>query len=79
MKLGMNIVLNRLNYNKIKDMIELCHEIGFDLAYFEPIYPGYLSKERLSLNEEEKEEMQDYIKQAVRTANKLKIELLVTL
>lgn len=71
--LGFNTVLNRLNYNKVPEMIELCHKVGFQLVYFEPIYPGYLKKERLTLNEEEKEELQKYIKKATKTAKKLKI------
>lgn len=71
--LGFNTILNRLNYDKIPEMIELCHEVGFQLIYFEPIYPGYLEKERLTLNEDEKEELQGYIKKAVDKAKKLKV------
>lgn len=71
--LGFNTVLNRLNYDKLPEMIEICHEVGFQLTYFEPVYPGYLEKERLSLNENEKEELQGYIKKAIKKAKKLKI------
>lgn len=71
--LGFNTVLNRLNYNKLPDMIDLCKEVGFQLVYFEPIYPGYLEKERLTLNEDEKKEMQGYIKKAIKKAKKFGI------
>jgi len=72
--LGFNVVLNRLNYNKLPDIIQLCHEVGFNLAYFEPVYPGYIRKERLTLNEDEKEELQYHIKTALKTAKKLRID-----
>lgn len=72
--LGFNTVLNRLNYDKLPEMIELCYKVGSQLVYFEPVYPGYLKKERLFLNEEEKEEMQGFIKKAVKKAKKLKID-----
>ena len=71
--LGFNTVLNRLNYHKLPEMIELGHEVGFQLVYFEPIYSGYLEKERLTLNEDEKEDLQGYIKKAIKTAKKLKV------
>jgi MoaA/NifB/PqqE/SkfB family radical SAM enzyme len=71
--LGFNTVLNRLNYNKLPEMIDLCKEVGFQLVYFEPIYPGYLEKERLTLNEDEKEEMQRYIRETIKKAKKLNI------
>lgn len=71
--LGFNTVLNRLNYNKLLDMIDLCKEVGFQLVYFEPVYPGYLEKERLTLNEDEKKEMQECIKKVSKRAKKLGI------
>ena len=71
--LGFNTVLNRLNYNKVGEMVELAYDVGFQLVYFEPIYAGYLSKERLTLNEEEKKELRGYAKKAKRKANKLKV------
>jgi len=69
--LGFNTILNKMNYDKLPDMIELGHEVGFQLVYFEPIYPGYLKKERLTLNEDEKEDMQEYIKKAIKKSKKL--------
>lgn len=71
--LGFNTILNRLNYDKLPEMIELGHEVGFQLVYFEPIYAGYLEKERLTLNEDEKIELQKYIKKAIKKAKKLKV------
>lgn len=71
--LGFNTVLNRLNYKKLPEMIELCYDVGFQLVYFEPIYAGYVSKERLSLNNKEKEEMNTYIIEAIKTAKNLRI------
>jgi MoaA/NifB/PqqE/SkfB family radical SAM enzyme len=71
--IGFNTVLNRLNYNKLDKMIELAHEVGSQLVYFEPLYPGYLSKERLDLNEKEKKELPNYIRKAVKKAKELGI------
>jgi len=71
--LGVNTILNRLNYNKLDKMIELAHDIGSQLVYFEPLYPGYLSKERLELNEKEKKELPDHIKRAIKKAKELGI------
>jgi len=71
--LGFNTVLNRLNYDKLDEMIELAYDVGFQLVYFEPIYGGYLIKERLILNEDEKKELKNYAKKAKIKANKLKV------
>ncbi len=71
--LGFNTVLNRLNYDKLDRMIELADEVGSQLVYFEPLYPGYVSKERLDLNEKEKRELPEHIKKAVKRAKQLGI------
>lgn len=69
--IGFNMVLNTMNYDKIDEMIELAHNIGSQLVYIEPIYGGYLSEERLELNEEEKKELNGYIKKAIKLAKRL--------
>jgi len=71
--LGFNTVLNSLNYSQLDKIIELAHELGSQLVYFEPLYPGYLSNERLELSEKEKKELPIYIKEAVKKAKSLGI------
>ncbi|MFP4117173.1 MAG: radical SAM/SPASM domain-containing protein [Candidatus Aenigmatarchaeota archaeon] len=71
--LGYNTILNRLNHDKLEDMIELADEAGSQLVYFEPIYPGYNSDIRLKMNEEEKKEMKKHVKKAERLAEKLSV------
>lgn len=69
--LGFNTILNRKNYTRLAEHIELAHGVGFQLVYFEPLYPGYVRGERLELNEQESEEMQPYIKEAKQRAEEL--------
>lgn len=71
--LGYNTILNRLNHDKLEDMIELADEAGSQLVYFEPIYPGYNSEIRLKMNEEEKEEMKKHVKKAEKIAEELSV------
>jgi len=71
--IGFNMVLNAMNYDKIEEMIKLAHITGSQLVYIEPIYSGYLSKERLSLNEKEIRELKRHIKKAIKVAKELGI------
>lgn len=72
--LGFNIVINQMNHNKLGEMVELASQTGAQLAYFEPIYPGYNSEKRLKLNEEEKKDMRKHIKKAINIAEKENID-----
>lgn len=69
--IGFNMVLNVMNYDKIDQMIRLAHNTGSQLVYVEPIYAGYLSKERLALDDEETRELEGHIKKAIKTAKEL--------
>ena len=68
---GFNTILTRKNYTRLVEHIELAHDVGFQLVYFEPLYSGYVKGERLHLNEEETEEMQPFIREAKRRAEEL--------
>ncbi len=69
--IGFNMVLNAMNYDKIPDMIRLADSAGSQLVYIEPIYPGYLSNERLSLNDDEKKELKYHIKDTIKISKEL--------
>lgn len=70
--IGFNTILNRLNYNKLDNMVKLANDAGAELVYFEPLYPGYTS-ERLALNDEENEKFKKYVKKVSKTAKELGI------
>ena len=55
-------------------MIILAHRVGSQLVYFEPIYDGYLEKERLRLNTKETQEMKVNIKDVEKKAKELKVQ-----
>ena len=71
--IGFNMVLNKMNYDKIDQMIQLAHKTGSQLVYIEPVYCGYLSEEQLSLDGNETNELEGHIKNAIRLARQLKI------
>jgi MoaA/NifB/PqqE/SkfB family radical SAM enzyme len=71
--MGFNVILNRKNYDKLDKMIELANQAGSQLVYFEPIYPGYLSKDELSLTKKQKNELSKHIKKASDLAKKYNI------
>ncbi len=68
---GFNSIINRKNYTRLAEHIELAYDVGFQLVYFEPLYPGYVRGERLELNEAESEEMQPHIQEAKKRADEL--------
>jgi MoaA/NifB/PqqE/SkfB family radical SAM enzyme len=71
--IGINTVLNRLNYDRLEEMIEQAFKIGAELVYFEPIYPDY-AKERLSLNEDERKRLKIFVKRAIKKAKELGVK-----
>jgi len=71
---GFNTVLNRLNFDKMQQMIELAHSVGSQLVYVEPIYGGYLTTERLTLNNEEIKKFQQLSGKAMETAKNLGVQ-----
>jgi MoaA/NifB/PqqE/SkfB family radical SAM enzyme len=71
--LGFNTCITRHIHNKLKEMILLGKDAGFDLVFFEPVYAGYVSKHRFTLNKKETEILQNDAKDAKILANKIGI------
>jgi MoaA/NifB/PqqE/SkfB family radical SAM enzyme len=69
--LGFNTVLTRLVFDKMDEMIRLAAEVGSQLVYVEPLYPGYLKGERLELNEDEKRKFKKCIGKVMKLAKEL--------
>jgi MoaA/NifB/PqqE/SkfB family radical SAM enzyme len=69
--IGFNTILNRLNYNRLDEMIRLACDVGSELVYFEPLYPGYTS-ETLDLNGKEKS-LKKHVKKSSKIARDLGI------
>ncbi len=55
-------------------MIELGAKLGIDLVFFEPIYPGYLKQDDLSLKPEDTELLNRSIDKAAKRADELGME-----
>jgi len=68
---GFNTIITRRNYTRLAEHIQLAHDVGFQLVYFEPLYAGYVQQERLHLDTAETEEMQPYIEEAKKLADNL--------
>jgi len=68
--IGFNTVLTRLIADKVDKMIELASQVGSELVYIEPLYPGYV-KERLDLNGGELKILRKNLKKACKKAKEL--------
>lgn len=71
--IGFNTVINRANYMLIPQMIELAYEVGSELVFFEPIYPGY-SNIDLTIPMNKTKELKKIVKKGERMAKKLGID-----
>lgn len=71
--IGFNTILNKMNFGKVNEMIELASVAGSELVYFEPIYAGY-SKIDLKIPKEDMSELANCLKKAKKTAKKLRID-----
>lgn len=71
--IGFNTILNKMNFDRIDEMIKLAFEIGSELVFFEPIYPGY-SDVDLTIPTKKMKKLIKSIKRGDRTAKKLGIE-----
>lgn len=69
--LGFNTVITRRIHDKLPEMVRLGHDVGFDLVYFEPVYAGYVSEDRMTLNDEEKRILSKKAAEAKVLAGKL--------
>jgi len=71
--IGFNTTLNKMNFDKISEMINLAYKCGADLIFFEPIYSGY-SKIDLKIPKEKTEDLIKYIKEGQKVAKNLNID-----
>jgi len=71
--IGFNTILNRMNFDKISEMIELAYNVGAELVFFEPIYPGY-SEIDLTIPEEKTKDLVESIRKGEKIARKLGID-----
>jgi MoaA/NifB/PqqE/SkfB family radical SAM enzyme len=71
--IGFNTILNRMNFDKISEMIKLAHEVGAELVFFEPIYPWY-SEIDLTIPEEKTRDLIKAVKKGEKLAKKLGID-----
>jgi MoaA/NifB/PqqE/SkfB family radical SAM enzyme len=70
--IGFNVILNKLNFDRLDSMVKLANEVGSELVYLEPLYPGY-SSEKLDLDGKKKK-LHKQIKKVVRTAKEFGID-----
>jgi MoaA/NifB/PqqE/SkfB family radical SAM enzyme len=70
--IGFNTVLNKMNYMLIPEMIEMAHDVGSELVFFEPIYPGY-SEIDLTIPMNETKKLKKVVKKGEKLAKKLGI------
>jgi len=73
-KLEFGMVLINKNYNKIKDMIKLAHQLSVESVFIEPITVYSKLGESLRLNKEQMEEFKRLAKETHGLADKYRIE-----
>jgi radical SAM protein with 4Fe4S-binding SPASM domain len=57
----LNVVLNKMNYNKLPEMVELAHKVGAEAVFIEPMIVFSPLSEHLKLEKKEIEELPTYI------------------
>lgn len=72
--LSINTIINNKNYKKLTEFVEFCHQLNADYLFVEPLMIFSKFGEDLKLNELESEELQSYIKEAKRLAEKYNID-----
>jgi len=65
--IGFNTILNKMNFDKMDEMVKLASEVGAELVFFEPIYPGYSSVD-LSIPKNGKKELIKSVKRCEKVA-----------
>lgn len=73
-KLEFGVVLINKNYNKIKDIVELAHELNIDAVFIEPITVYSKTGKKLKLHKKQIKEFQIIAKEAHQLAKKYGIE-----
>jgi len=71
--IGFNTILNKMNFDRTNEMIELASDAGSELVYFEPIYSGY-SKIDLRIPKEKMKKLAKSIRKSGKTAKELGID-----
>lgn len=72
--LSINIIINNKNYKKLVKFVEFCHQLKADHIFVEPLMLFSKLGESLKLNEAESEELQGYIKETKKLAERYKID-----
>jgi sulfatase maturation enzyme AslB (radical SAM superfamily) len=70
--IGFNTILNKMNFDKTNGMIKLASDVGSELVYFEPIYPGY-SKIDIRISKEKMKKLAKSIRKSEKTAKEFGI------
>lgn len=73
-----NLVLNKLNYNKLPEMISLASDIGADALFVEPIIVYTELGKKLKMNDQEVEALPRIIGKTQKLAKKLNIATFIS-
>jgi MoaA/NifB/PqqE/SkfB family radical SAM enzyme len=76
--LTINMVLNKLNYNKITDMVKLTNDLGADALFVEPMIVYSKEAEKIKLGDKEIPELPDEIKEAEELGREMGIFTTIT-
>lgn len=76
--LTLNMVLNKLNYKKLPDMIKLAHGLGADALFVEPMIVYTDVGEEIKLDEKEIAELSEIIKETKKLADEYYIAPTIT-
>lgn len=76
--LTVNVVLNKFNYSKLREIVEMCYKLGGNAIFVEPIVIFNPLGEELKMNGKEIDEFQIHIKEAKEKADEYGIVLDVT-
>jgi len=76
--LTINMVLNKVNYSKLIDMVKMANNLGADAIFVEPMVVFTEEGRKLKMEEKEIEEFQEIIKDAKQLAEEYGIVLDVT-
>jgi MoaA/NifB/PqqE/SkfB family radical SAM enzyme len=76
--LTINVVLNNLNYLKLKNIVEMANNLGADAIFVEPMVVFTEEGKNLKMNENEISKFQEIIEESKKVANEYGIVLDVT-
>lgn len=68
---GINCVLTNRIHTRLSDMINLAAECGSQLVFFEPVYPGYLTEDKLDIDDHDRSAFAEEIERALETAQRV--------